>query len=249
MSLDVAERIIVALDCDGALARSLARQLCGEALWLKVGMTLYYAEGPRIVRELKELGFKVFVDLKLHDIPHQVRGAAQTITEAGADMITVHSSGGAEMLRAAVDGAGYGFQKLSKREKNALRPVLLGITVLTSIDQQTLHSIGIDQDTATQVQRLAQLAMNAGLDGVVASPLEAGSLRSSLGQSAIIVTPGIRPAIQVESVESKKTDDQSRISTPRAALSAGASFLVIGRPITSAEDPLSAFRDIVRSID
>lgn len=249
MRIENAERIIVALDCDGAQARSLAEQLSNQAHWLKVGMTLYYAEGPGIVRELKELGFKVFVDLKLHDIPHQVRGAAQTIVEAGADMLTVHASGGSEMMKAAYGGVQRGVDRLRLEVEAVTPPVLLAITVLTSMDQNALSSIGVDREVAQQVQELARMAMGAGLDGVVASPQEASLLRGLLGEAATIVTPGIRPAARSAVHDPGQGDDQSRISTPKAAVIAGASYVVIGRPITAALDPLSAFTDIVRSMD
>jgi orotidine-5'-phosphate decarboxylase len=242
MTPDAAERIIVALDCNLEQARCLTALLRGRAAWLKVGMTLYYAVGPEIVREFKGQGFKVFVDLKLHDIPHQVCGAARSLTLAGADMLTVHASGGTVMLQAAVAGVQEGLRDLQAAGVPAAKPMTLGITVLTSMDQETLTKVGIDQDVVTQVQRLAGLTRSAGLDGVVASPQEAAALRQALGSDAVIVTPGVRLA-------DANADDQSRVATPVEALSAGASYLVIGRPITAAADPLLAFNQIVRSIE
>jgi len=221
---NAASRIIVALDCDGEQARELAYQLKGHASWLKVGMTLYYAEGPRIVREFVEQGFKVFVDLKLHDIPHQVRGAAQRIAEAGANMFTVHATGGAAMMHAALEGveAGCGqkdgthsptYGGEGDEDKSPLlahtRPLILAITVLTSMDAPALAQTGVTRPIPEQVQALARQALDAGLDGVVASPQEAAQLRALLGPIAAIVTPGVRPA-------GASLDDQSRVATPAA---------------------------------
>lgn len=226
------ERIIVALDCSGEEARAIARSLVGRATWLKVGMTLYYQEGPRIVSELKDMGFNVFVDLKFHDIPHQIYGAAAAIARAGADMLTLHTIGGLEMMRAAVDGL-----------IEAGRPdvVTLGITVLTSMSAEDLELTGVTRSLSDQVKTLADQAKTAGLTGVVASPQEAAMLREELGHEAYIVTPGVRPA-------GASLDDQSRVATPRQAFDNGASHLVIGRPITAAADPAEAFESIVKGL-
>jgi orotidine-5'-phosphate decarboxylase len=198
-------------------------------------MTLYYAEGPRIVRELKEQGFKVFVDLKLHDIPHQIRGAAASVVAAGADMLTVHGSGGLAMMQAAAEGVASAWERQGSEGQ---RPVTLAITVLTSLDAEALAQIGITRPLPEQVMALASLAREAGLDGVVASPHEARALRGLLGTHAAIVTPGVRPA-------GSSTDDQSRIATPAEALANGASHLVIGRPITAAADPAAALEALL----
>ena len=235
-ALPVRERVIVALDCEVDEAFALADALSGHAVWMKVGMTLFYANGPAIVYALKEHGFKVFLDLKFHDIPHQVEGAAASAAQTGADMITMHTMGGLDMMAKAKEGATraaaeYGFET----------PVTLGITVLTSIDKQGLEDIGISRDVADQVRVLARDAQKAGLSGVVASPQEALMLREALGPDAYIVTPGVRPA-------GSEKGDQSRIATPAEALGAGASHIVVGRPITQAKDPLQAFEDIVASI-
>ncbi|MDR1422966.1 MAG: orotidine-5'-phosphate decarboxylase [Coriobacteriales bacterium] len=237
-NLATRERIIVALDCPAEQARALARQLKDEACWLKVGMTLYYATGPQIVGELRELGFRVFVDLKLHDIPHQVRGAAASIVRAGADMLTVHALGGTAMLKAAGEGVREAAEGLSL----ATQPTLLAITVLTSMDDASLQQVGIAHDPLHEVIVLTELAHEAGCDGVVCSPREAQYIRASWGPEAAIVTPGVRPA-------GADRGDQSRVATPSEALRAGASHLVIGRPITAAADPRSAFEEIVRSIN
>ena len=228
------DRIIVALDLpDAATALSMAERLRGRAVWLKVGMTLFYAEGPAIVRQLRDLGFDVFVDLKLHDIPHQVRGAARSLGALGAGMLSVHASGGADMMEAAVAGAREGAEAAGLTP-----PAVIAITVLTSMDADTLLSVGVSDSPADQVAGLAALARTAGVDGVVCSPKEAGAMRALLGESALVVTPGVRPAWA-------EAGDQARVETPSAALAAGASHLVIGRPITGADDPAAAFDRIV----
>lgn len=230
------ERIIVALDCDAREACSLADALQGRAAWLKVGMTLYYAEGPSIVHALKERGFKVFLDLKFHDIPHQVAGAAAAATASGADMITMHAIGGEAMMRAAQEGA-----RQAAAQRGGSTPITLGITVLTSMDEETLAGLGVARPLADQVAAMAALAQGAGISGVVASPQEAAALRALLGPDAHIVTPGVRPA-------GSAMGDQSRVATPAAAFAAGASHIVIGRPITQAPDPAAAFDAIAASL-
>lgn len=231
----VRDSIIVALDCDRECALGLADQLEGHVNWLKVGMTLYYQEGPSVVSALRERGFKVFLDLKLHDIPHQVEGAACAAAAAGAQMITVHALGGAAMVAAAREG-------VHKGSVDGDEPILLAVTVLTSMDAPGLKSIGVKaQSVEDEVSRLALLARGAGADGVVASPREAFGLRRSLGKSAYIVTPGVRP-------RGTALGDQSRVATPFQALEAGASHLVIGRPITQAVSPVAACEDIVSAI-
>lgn len=230
------DRIIVAIDCGREEALELAGALSGHAGWLKVGMTLYYAEGPAIVREFKERGFKVFLDLKFHDIPHQVRGAARSAALAGADLLSVHGSGGAAMLAAAREGA-----ELAAEATGAPRARLVAITVLTSMDQAALEQVGVDALVAEQAARLASLARGNGIDGIVCSPQEAAAMRELLGEDALIVTPGVRPA-------GAEIGDQSRVATPASAIAAGASHLVIGRPITSASDPVAAYEAIVREL-
>ena len=230
------DRIIVAIDCGREEALELASELAGHAGWLKVGMTLYYAEGPAIVREFKNRGFKVFLDLKFHDIPHQVRGAARSAALAGADLLSVHGSGGAAMLAAAREGA-----ELAAEATGASRARLVAITVLTSMDQAALEQVGVDAPVAEQAARLATLARDNGIDGIVCSPQEAAAMRELLGEDALIVTPGVRPA-------GAEIGDQSRVATPVSAIAAGASHLVIGRPITSASDPVAAYEAIVREL-
>lgn len=232
ISIPERDRVIVALDCGADEARKIARSLVGKATWLKVGMTLYYQEGPQIVEELKEMGFKIFVDLKFHDIPHQIYGAAQSVARAGADMITMHTIGGLEMMRSAVDG-------LIEAEHPDV--ITLGITVLTSMSAEDLQLTGVERSLSDQAETLAAQAKQAGLTGVVASPKEAALLRGVLGPEAYIVTPGVRPA-------GASLDDQSRVATPRQAFDNGASHLVIGRPITAAADPAEAFETIVKGL-
>lgn len=226
-----AERIIVAFDCSRERALELADQLAGAVTWVKIGMTLYYAEGPSIVKEMKDRGFKVFLDLKFHDIPHQVRGAARSAAASGADMLTMHAVGGVPMMTAGREGAA----------EAGGEPVTLGITVLTSMDAETLAATGVVRPVEEQVESLALQVREAGLTGVVASPLEAPMLRCALGPDAFIVTPGVRPA-------GADMGDQSRVTTPAQAFENGASHLVIGRPITGAEDPRQAFLDIVEQL-
>ena len=232
----IEERIIVALDCSRDEAIELADKLRGRARWVKIGMTLYYACGPSIVAAFKQRGFKVFLDLKLHDIPFQIEGAAKSAALTGADMITMHTLGGGDMLAAAQRGA-----EMAARERDGKTAVTLGITVLTSMDAESLKQIGIDREPAEQVELLAGVAMEAGISGVVASPQEAAMLREKMGPQAYIVTPGVRPA-------GADAGDQSRIATPAKAFEAGASHIVIGRPITRADDPAAAFDAIVASI-
>ena len=231
------ERIIVALDCGRDEALELADALKGKASWVKVGMTLYYACGPSIVAAFKQRGFKVFLDLKLHDIPFQIEGAAKSAALTGADMITMHTLGGKEMLEAAQRGV----QAAAKERESDSVAVTLGITVLTSMNEEALKQIGIDKSPAEQVGLLAGVARDAGISGVVASPQEASMLREILGPRAYIVTPGVRPA-------GSDKGDQSRVATPRAAFDSGASHIVIGRPITKALDAGAAFDAIVASI-
>ena len=228
------ERIIVALDCGRDEAMQLAETLRGRAKWVKVGMTLYYACGPSIVAAFKQRGYKVFLDLKLHDIPFQIEGAARNAALTGADMITMHTLGGQAMLEAAQRGVA----AAAKERSDGASAVTLGITVLTSMDGDALAQIGIDRTPADQVKLLAGVAKAAGISGVVASPQEAEALRGILGPQAYIVTPGVRPV-------GADAGDQSRIATPAQAFENGASHIVIGRPVTRADDPAAAFDSIV----
>lgn len=229
---DARDRVIVAIDCDRDRALELADSLEGHARWLKVGMTLFYAEGPSIVQEFKRRGFKVFLDLKFHDIPHQVRGAARSATLAGADLMSVHGLGSGPMLAACREGA----EAAAKVRGD--RPRLVAITVLTSMNQDALDSIGVASPVAQEAARLAKLAQANGIDGIVCSPMEAAPMRELLGPDAWIVTPGVRPV-------GAELGDQSRVATPADAINNGASHIVVGRPITAAADPVAAFDAIV----
>lgn len=235
LEADVRDRIIVAIDCDRARALELADALVGHARWLKVGMTLFYAEGPAIVQAFAERGFKVFLDLKFHDIPHQVRGAARSAALAGADLLSVHGSGASSMLAACREGAD------AAAEVRGCRSKLVAITVLTSMDQDALAEVGVEAPVAEQAARLARLAQASGIDGVVCSPREAAAMRALLGADALIVTPGVRPA-------GAALGDQSRVATPAQAIEAGASHIVIGRPVTGADDPVAAFEAVVEEL-
>lgn len=233
------DRIIVALDCEPYEAFDLGQVLAGHVRWVKVGMTLYYATGPSIVRKLHAMGFKVMVDLKLHDIPYQVYGAAQSLGYAGADLITVHASGGEAMMSSAQRGARKGAAQISFDNP---APAVCAITVLTSMDDVTLESVGVKSSVAEHVKFLAKLANGSGLDGVVCSPQEAADMRALLGPDALVVTPGVRP-------EGTAALDQSRVATPAEAFAAGASHLVIGRPITRSPTPVKVFDEIAASVN
>jgi len=231
-----ADRIIVALDTSTAAdAIALAHGLRGRARWVKVGMTLFYAEGPLVVTALRALGFDVFIDLKLHDIPHQVRGAAASLAKLDAGIITVHCSGGAAMIESAVTGAREGAEAVGLEP-----PAVIGVTVLTSHDDAGLAELGLSRGAADQAELLARLAMGAGADGVVCSPHEAAAMRGIVGDG-LVITPGVRPL-------GAEVGDQSRVATPAAALAAGASYIVVGRPITAAADPAAAFEAIAREV-
>ena len=228
------DRIIVALDCDRSRALELADMLAGHATWLKIGMTLFYQEGPYFVTALQKRGFKVFLDLKFHDIPHQVKGAAKAAAEAGADMLTMHAIGGIKMMEAAKEG-------LAQARWVDTEPISLGITVLTSMSAEDLELTGVTRSVTDQVIELAKQAKEAGLSGVVASPQEALMLREVLGNDAYIVTPGVRPV-------GSDLSDQSRVSTPKQAFDNGASHIVVGRPITEQADPVAAFEAIAKEL-
>lgn len=228
------DRIIVALDCDRSRALELADMLAGHATWLKIGMTLFYQEGPYFVTALQKRGFKVFLDLKFHDIPHQVKGAAKAAAEAGADMLTMHAIGGIKMMQAAKEG-------LAQARWVDTEPISLGITVLTSMSAEDLELTGVTRSVTDQVIELAKQAKEAGLSGVVASPQEAHMLREVLGADAYIVTPGVRPV-------GSDLSDQSRVATPKQAFDNGASHIVVGRPITEQADPVAAFEAIAKEL-
>jgi orotidine-5'-phosphate decarboxylase len=200
----------------------------------KIGSTLFTLAGPQIVKDVIASGAKVFLDLKFHDIPHQVAGAARSAAQLGVTLFTLHASGGSEMMQRAVEAVA----EVAEREGTP-RPAVLAVSVLTSIDAKTLAQIGINSSPEESVLRLVKLAERAGVDGVVASPQEAAGIRAAVEKAEfLIVTPGIRPA------SAATGDDQRRVATPEAALKAGANYLVVGRPITAAPDPVAAARAI-----
>jgi len=223
------DRLIVALDVStAAAARKIVAAVGDSALTYKVGMQLYTAEGPEIVRELVNSGRRVFLDLKYHDIPNTVGAAAREAAQLGVKMLTVHASGGGKMMRAAVESA------------EAVNPdlMVLGVTVLTSLDDSDLGTLGMRGGVNEHVLRLAALALANGCRGVVASAQECSALREEFGNDFIIVTPGVRPA-------GSGHDDQARVVTPAEAIAAGATHIVVGRPITDASDPAAEARAIL----
>jgi orotidine-5'-phosphate decarboxylase len=227
------ERLIVALDVSTAqAARQLVSCIRDNAGMYKVGLQLFIAEGPDLVRELVGAGHKVFLDLKLHDIPNTVSQAVKSAVESGACLLTVHASAGSDSLRAAVDAAAAAAGRLG----------ILGVTVLTSFDDDDLRETGVAGDVAKQVAHLALLAKGAGCAGVVTSPRETALIRKLLGPEMAIVNPGVRPL-------GSGKDDQERTATPAEAILAGASHIVVGRPITKAEDPARAAAKIVLEME
>lgn len=226
------DRLIVALDVSTAAeARQIVTAVCGSATTFKVGKQLFTAEGPQVVRDLIASGRKVFLDLKFHDIPNTVAGAVASASALGVSMLTVHASGGSKMLKAACEGA-----------SNAkTKPLILAVTVLTSLNDTDLQEQGITAGVESQVLRLAGLALKSSCTGVVASAKEAANLRRSLGAGFAIVTPGVRPA-------GTDAGDQARVVTPKDAIAAGADYIVVGRPITGAKDPATAAAGILAEI-
>lgn len=226
--------IIVALDVPGADAvPPLLRKLPPEIAWVKVGLELYTAAGPDIVRRLTDGGRKVFLDLKLHDIPRTVANAIAAAGGLGVSLLTVHAVGGRAMLKAAAEAAG---------ALGSDRARLVAVTTLTSLNADDFGDLGIRRTVAEQALALTELALGSGIDGVVTSVHEASALRARFGTAPILVTPGIRPA-------GGDVGDQKRVATPAVAVAAGASYLVVGRPIVEAADPMSAARAMLKEID
>jgi orotidine-5'-phosphate decarboxylase len=223
------QRLIVALDVpDAASAARLVDRLEDTCTWFKVGLELFVAAGPAVLEPLLRMGHSIFLDLKFHDIPNTVAGAVRSAAGLGAKMMTVHAAGGPAMLEAA---------------RNALEgisnpPELLAVTMLTSMDAGQTRAIGLERSPAEQVELLARMGLAAGMRGFVCSPQEVGAIRALTGPGAILVVPGIRPA-------GAAPGDQKRIATPAETLRAGASYLVVGRPITQAADPAAAAQAIV----
>ncbi|MCE5167863.1 orotidine-5'-phosphate decarboxylase [Paenibacillus profundus] len=236
---DAAGRIMVALDYPHAdAARELIKQLEGIPCYMKVGMQLFYAAGPAFVRELKEYGYKVFLDVKMHDIPNTVTGGANSVTKLGVDMFNVHAAGGASMMRAAMDGV----QAALAEDASLQRPVVIAVTQLTSTNQQVMNDdIGIPGSVEEAVVRYAKLTREAGLDGVVASPQEVTRIKAACGADFKTVTPGIRPA-------GSEKGDQSRVMTPGEAFARGTDYIVVGRPITAAPNPRAALESILKEM-
>jgi len=234
---NVKEKLIVALDFDNEnSAIRMVDRLSGEVRFFKVGFELFSSCGPSIVKRIKDRGCDVFLDLKYHDIPNTVAKAAASITKLGVYMFNVHASGGYDMMARTREAVTAEAARLKID-----RPKILAVTVLTSMDEKALKKIGVDDNINSQVIRLAKLAKEAGLDGVVASPKETAAIRESIDKSFLIITPGVRPAWS-------PADDQKRIATPMEAVKSGANFVVIGRPITTAKDPAMAARDIFKEM-
>ena len=232
------ERLIVALDFHTLDdVKNLVNELGDSVNFYKVGMELFYSVGAGVVEWLKAQDKKIFLDLKLHDIPNTVAGGLCSLMNLGANILNVHASGGYAMMKTAADAL-----KVESERRGIERPKLIAITVLTSIGDAEWADLGFTLKTANQVVRFAKLAQKAGLDGVVASPQEAALIRDACGENFLIVTPGIRPA-------GANIDDQSRIATPAAALQNGATHLVIGRPIRAAQNPRDAAEKILAEME
>ncbi|MFI5116391.1 MAG: orotidine-5'-phosphate decarboxylase [Terriglobales bacterium] len=230
--MDNKDRLIVALDVPGATqARQIVQAIGEAATTYKIGKQLFTAEGPQIVRDLVASGRKVFLDLKYHDIPNTVAAAVRSAAELGVSMMTVHAYGGSKMLKAAVEAA----------HQSPAKPMVLAVTVLTSLSDSDLQELGIAGGVLSQVLRLGALARAAGCGGLVASAQEARELRTALGEGFAIVTPGVRPA-------GASAGDQARVVTPKDAIAAGATYLVVGRPILEAPDPANAAQQIADEI-
>lgn len=236
--LSMRERLIVALDIDNLdHVKELIRLLAGEVGMFKVGKQLFTHAGPQAVRLIQELGGEIFLDLKFHDIPTTVAKAAVEATRLGVKMFNVHASGSLEMMRTTVKEV----RRVCRQEKRR-RPIMLAVTVLTSLSKGDLEKVGVDGEVVDQVVRLALLAREAGMDGVVASPHEMAEIREACGRSFVIVTPGIRPI-------KGKHDDQRRVMTPEDAIRKDADYIVVGRPITEARDPVVAAQEIVAEME
>jgi orotidine-5'-phosphate decarboxylase len=228
------ERLIVALDVgDLGEVKELIKLLASEVGMFKVGKQLFTHAGPQAVRLIQELGGEVFLDLKFHDIPNTVAKAAVEAIRLGVKMFNVHASGSLEMMRATVKEA-----RRVCHQQNLRKPIMLAVTVLTSLNQDDLKRVGVDGRVADQVVRLALLTKEAGMDGVVASPHEVADIRSACGRRFVIVTPGIRP-------RDAGRNDQQRVMTPADAIQASVDYIVVGRPILEAKDPVAAARKII----
>lgn len=234
--MTINDRLIIALDvATETKAVELVRKLKKEVRLFKVGLELFSSAGPAIVGKIKGEGCEVFLDLKFHDIPNTVAGASAAVTGCGAFMFNVHALGGFEMMKKAAEAV------RAAAKTKAARPKVIAVTILTSTDEFGLKQVGINDNIESEVLRLALLAKEAGLDGVVASPKEAKAIRSRLGEGFLIVAPGVRPAWA-------GAGDQKRVATPAEAIRDGADYIVIGRPVTGALDPVLAARKILEEI-
>ena len=228
------ERLVIALDVDNLnQVRSLVRRLAPDVGMFKIGKQLFTHAGPQAVRLIQELGGEIFLDLKFHDIPNTVAKAAVEATRLGVKMFNVHASGSLEMMRATVKEV----RRVCRQERRR-KPIMLAVTVLTSLNEDDLKRVGIGGEVADQVVRLALLTKEAGMDGVVASPHEVADIREACGRRFVIVTPGIRPF-------ASNRNDQQRVMTPGDAVRAGVDYIVVGRPILEAKDPVAAAHEIV----
>lgn len=239
--MNAEDRIFCALDTpDIADAEALAGAVAGSVGGLKLGLEFFGAQGPAGIIALKETGqnisLPIFLDLKLHDIPNTVAGAVRSLAPLGVKMLTIHTQGGPEMMRRAAEAAAEG-----AANSGTARPLVIGVTILTSLDGDDLTQMGVSAAPSDQVRRLAEMAQKSGLDGIVCSPLEISAVRGTCGDEFTLVVPGIRPA-------GADIGDQKRVMTPAEAVNAGADYLVIGRPITGAADPAAAARDIAASL-
>lgn len=236
----IENKIIVALDVATAdEARKIIGEIGGAVGAFKIGLQLFTSAGASFVREVVEAGHKVFLDVKFHDIPNTVAKASIEVARLGVWMFNLHASGGSEMMRRTFSEV----SEICERE-NLVRPKIIGVTVLTSSDENTLKETGVAEKTETQVLRLAELTAKCGLDGVVASPLETRAIRQAIGrEDFLIVTPGVRPG------NVGTNDDQKRVKTPREAIAEGADYLVIGRPVLQTENKLKTLRQILEEIN
>lgn len=230
--LEANEKLIVALDVKSLdEAKALVDKLIPAVKIFKVGLGLFTLYGYAAVEMVKDKGGKVFLDLKFHDIPNTVASAVISASNLGVFMLNVHTLGGSEMMKKAAEAV----------KGKADRPKILGVTVLTSMDQKAINEVGIEKSVEEEVLNLATMAKDAGLDGVVASPQETSAIRKKLGKDFIIVTPGVRP-------EWAARGDQKRIATPSSAIKAGADYIIVGRPIIEAEDPIEAARKVIEEM-
>ena len=223
--------IIVALDMDQKSALELANKIDPQDCKVKVGSELFTASGPKVIKELKNLGFEIFLDLKFHDIPNTVRKAVKTAIEMGVWMLNVHSLGGKEMLKAAYEA----------KETASIKPILIGVTMLTSLDNKSINQVGLKLNIEDQVLLLTNLCKEEGLDGVVCSPNELVLLRENVNKDFLLVTPGIR-SLKV------KNEDQKRTSTVSEAIEKGADYVVIGREVTTDTDPYKKIKKILETL-